>query len=57
VGLRICAHQRLGEGQQHRSQQVGVGFLEVLAQPDRNVHRVGDFHRIFSFVFLLELED
>jgi hypothetical protein len=29
----------------------------MLAQQLGSAHRVGDFHRIFSFVFLVELED
>jgi hypothetical protein len=50
-------HQSLGEALDHGSQQVRVSFVEILAQRLGRAHRVGDFHRIFSFVFLVELED
>ena len=49
AGLGV--HQHLGEALDHGSQQVGIGVLQVLAQQLGHAHRVGDFHRIFSFVF------
>lgn len=55
VGIAQCAglgrHQLVTEGLDHRAQEVRVSIIEVLAQPGQSIHRVGDFDRIFSFVF------
>ena len=49
VGLG--AHQRLHKPQHHLPQQVGVGCLQVLAQPAQQVHGRCD-HRILPLEFL-----
>ena len=55
-GAGLGRHQRLGEGLDHLSDQVGAAVgLELLAQPGRRVHRVRDYHRIISRFVLLDL--
>ncbi len=50
----VGVHEQLSRHLHHRGQQVASSVgLQVLAHELARAHRVGDFHRIFSFAFLV----